>query len=131
VGPLVEPHGVRIVAYWLVTLSFTCTLWAARMSMLVSIVRITPTVVRAARYTRWLLAAFAAMWAALLLQKAVLCALDRSWYRLPAPQCHLGQRVAILELSSACARAAARPAPADAAQRTLWRTRSCSCCRSG
>jgi hypothetical protein len=100
----VEPHHVRIAAYWMVTLAFTCTLWAARMSMLYSIVRITPTIVSAARYTRWLVAFFAAMWAALLLQKTILCATDRAWYAAPAPQCHLGHRVAILELTSACLR---------------------------
>jgi hypothetical protein len=115
----------------MVTLAFTCTLWAARMSMLYSIVRITPTIVSAARYTRWLVAFFAAMWAALLLQKTILCATDRAWYAAPAPQCHLGHRVAILELTSACIRFVWwGRAGLTNVQRTLWRTRSCSCSRS-
>jgi hypothetical protein len=70
------------------------------MSMLYSIIRITPNVVRFTRLTRWLIWFFLAMWAALLLQKTIICAEDRSWYKLAKPQCPLGQRVAILELCS-------------------------------
>jgi hypothetical protein len=100
VGPLHQSHAVRIVAYWIVTLSFTCTLWAARMSMLFSIIRITPTLLKAARYMHWLVVFFLAMWAALVMQKTILCATDKKWYHDSKPQCRLGHRVGILELSS-------------------------------
>lgn len=68
--------------------------------MLFSIIRITPSLLTVARYTRLLIAFFASMWAALLLQKTILCGTDRSWYHEAKPQCHLGNRVGFFELST-------------------------------
>jgi hypothetical protein len=102
VGPLNEPREARVIAYWICALSFTFTLWAARMSMLYSIIRITPSLFKVSRYTNWLILFFLATWTALVLQKTIICAHDAEWVKLAKPQCPLGQRVAILELCSEC-----------------------------
>jgi hypothetical protein len=72
------------------------------MSMLFSIIRITPAVMTMRRYSTVFVVFFGAMWTALLLQKTIICARDRSWYALAKPQCHLGEAVAYTELTSTC-----------------------------
>ncbi|KIK61424.1 hypothetical protein GYMLUDRAFT_225119 [Collybiopsis luxurians FD-317 M1] len=97
-GPLDESHSARIVAYWLVSISFTCSLWAARMSLIFSVIRLIPPLFLLRKITEGTAVVFFLMWAGSLAQKTYVCASDRSWYRLAAPQCHLGEKVAIVEL---------------------------------
>ncbi|KAJ3782631.1 hypothetical protein GGU11DRAFT_793579 [Lentinula aff. detonsa] len=97
-GPLNESHSARIVAYWLVSISFTCTLWSARISLIFSVIRLIPPLFVLRRVSEWTAVIFFLMWAGLLTQKTYVCASDRSWYQLAAPQCHLGMDVAIVEL---------------------------------
>ncbi|KAJ7481641.1 hypothetical protein FB451DRAFT_133428 [Mycena latifolia] len=75
---LTQSRSARIVAYWMVCLSFTSTLWASRMSVIFSVIRIIPYPLK--------------------LRKVYRCASDRSWYALEKPQCHLGRAVAVTEL---------------------------------
>ncbi|KZP25344.1 hypothetical protein FIBSPDRAFT_783324 [Athelia psychrophila] len=98
VGPLNQSKHNRIIAYWILTNGFTCVLWSARLSMLYSIIRITPPMMRLRRVAYCCGILFVAMWAGLLAQKLYICISDLSWQLKPAPQCHLGQSVAILEL---------------------------------
>jgi len=88
----------RIIAYWMVSLCFTGTLWASRMSVIFSVLRIIPPHLRLRKITAGFAALFAMMWMGLLAQKTYRCAKDKSWYHLPSPQCHLGTQVAVLEL---------------------------------
>ncbi|KAF8830127.1 hypothetical protein F5879DRAFT_366762 [Lentinula edodes] len=97
-GPLDESHSARIVAYWLVSISFTCTLWSARISLIFSVIRLIPPLFVLRRVSEWMAVIFFLMWAGSLIQKTYICASDRSWYQLSAPQCHLGTDVAIVEL---------------------------------
>ncbi|KAJ3967083.1 hypothetical protein EV361DRAFT_518191 [Lentinula raphanica] len=97
-GPLNEPHSARIVAYWLVSITFTCTLWSARISLIFSVIRLIPPLFVLRRVSEGTAAIFFLMWAGSLAQKTYVCASDRSWYQLAAPQCHLGTAVAIVEL---------------------------------
>ncbi|KAJ4495228.1 hypothetical protein C8R41DRAFT_298145 [Lentinula lateritia] len=97
-GPLDESHSARIVAYWLVSISFTCTLWSARISLIFSVIRLIPPLFVLRRVSEWMAITFFLMWAGSLIQKTYICASDRSWYQLSAPQCHLGTDVAIVEL---------------------------------
>ncbi|KAJ7291113.1 hypothetical protein C8J57DRAFT_209690 [Mycena rebaudengoi] len=95
---LSQSRSTRIVAYWLVSLSFTNTLWASRMSIIFSVIRIIPEQSKLRRITHIVAALFALGWIGLLIQKVFVCASDKSWYTLAKPQCHLGTGVAVLEL---------------------------------
>ncbi|KAJ3746372.1 hypothetical protein DFH05DRAFT_1458679 [Lentinula detonsa] len=86
-GPLNESHSARIVAYW-----------SARISLIFSVIRLIPPLFVLRRVSEWTAVIFFLMWAGLLTQKTYVCASDRSWYQLAAPQCHLGMDVAIVEL---------------------------------
>ncbi|OBZ77197.1 hypothetical protein A0H81_02515 [Grifola frondosa] len=44
VGPFNHSQHVRVIGYYMLNVSFTCVLWAARMSILFSIVRLIPYV---------------------------------------------------------------------------------------
>ncbi|KAJ3775565.1 hypothetical protein FB446DRAFT_387084 [Lentinula raphanica] len=87
-----------IPAYWLVSITFTCTLWSARISLIFSVIRLIPPLFVLRRVSEGTAAIFFLMWAGSLAQKTYVCASDRSWYQLAAPQCHLGTAVAIVEL---------------------------------
>ncbi|KAJ7099692.1 hypothetical protein C8R44DRAFT_682799 [Mycena epipterygia] len=93
-----QSKSTRIVAYWLINLSFTSTLWSARMSVIFSVIRIVPSQLKLRKVTAGFAALFGVMWIALLVQKVYRCASDKSWYALEKPQCHLGSGVAAVEL---------------------------------
>ncbi|KAJ3872885.1 hypothetical protein F5051DRAFT_338534, partial [Lentinula edodes] len=87
-------HSARIVAYWLVLETFR----SARISLIFSVIRLIPPLFVLRRVSEWMAVIFFLMWAGSLIQKTYICASDRSWYQLSAPQCHLGTDVAIVEL---------------------------------
>ncbi|KAL0576433.1 hypothetical protein V5O48_005538 [Marasmius crinis-equi] len=97
-GPLHQPRSARVVAYWMVVLSFTNTLWAARMSIIFSVIRLVPPMMRLRRISNISAILFLLMWIGLLIQKTYICAENKSWYQRDPPQCRLGQGVAINEL---------------------------------
>jgi len=70
------------------------------MSMLYSVIRIIPPMMTLRRIAYCCAVLFGCMWAALLIQKVYICAHHKAWERLPAPQCHLGESVGIMELIS-------------------------------
>ena len=70
------------------------------MSMLYSVIRIIPPMMTLRRIAYFCAVLFGCMWAALLIQKVTICARNRAWEQLPAPQCHLGKSVGIVELIS-------------------------------
>ncbi|KAJ6591125.1 hypothetical protein DFH09DRAFT_194253 [Mycena vulgaris] len=96
---LTHSRSTRIVAYWIICLSFTSTLWASRMNFIFSIIRIVPHPLELRKVAIFCAALFGLMWIGLLIQKLYRqCASDRSWYSLPKPQCHLGTGIAAMEL---------------------------------
>jgi hypothetical protein len=70
------------------------------MSMLYSVIRIIPPMKLLHRIAYFSAVLFGLMWAGLLIQKLYICANDQAWELLPAPQCHLGESVGIVELVS-------------------------------
>ncbi|KAJ7364581.1 hypothetical protein DFH08DRAFT_839579 [Mycena albidolilacea] len=91
-----------IVTYWILSFGFTSTLWASRMSVIFSVVRVIPHDSRSKlrKITNCFAAIFAVFWIGLMIQVASVCGLDKSWYKLAKPQCHLGDGVAAFELTS-------------------------------
>ncbi|KAG7091451.1 hypothetical protein E1B28_010485 [Marasmius oreades] len=97
-GPLNQPRDARVVAYWMVALSFTNTLWASRMSIIFAVIRLIPPMMRLRRISNISAVLFILMWIGLIIQKSYICVSDKSWYQHAVPQCRLGHGVAINEL---------------------------------
>ncbi|KAF9262539.1 hypothetical protein L218DRAFT_928906 [Marasmius fiardii PR-910] len=97
-GPLNQPREVRVIAYWMVALSFTSTLWAARMGIIFSVIRLIPPMMGLRRISNISAVLFILMWMGLIAQKSYICSVNNSWNRNPVPQCHLGHGIAINEL---------------------------------
>ncbi|KAF9045932.1 hypothetical protein BDZ89DRAFT_100195 [Hymenopellis radicata] len=95
-----QARTTRINAYWMVSLNFTNTLWASRMSIIFAVIRLIPTQMRLRQITNFFAVLFGLMWIGLLIQKVYVCASDKYWYYLPKPQCHLGHGVAAMELTT-------------------------------
>ncbi|KAG7091448.1 hypothetical protein E1B28_010482 [Marasmius oreades] len=98
VGPLNQPREVRIVAYWMGALSFTNTLWASRMSIIFSVIRLIPPMMRLRRISNISAVLFILMWIGLLIQKTYICASNKYWYQRADPMCRLGHGVATNEI---------------------------------
>lgn len=77
----------RKKSFWILTVAFTSVLWAARMSIIFSIIRVTNhSNFKVHRQIAYLIAvSFACMWAALLAHRLTLCAYH---------SCHMGKSVA-------------------------------------
>ncbi|KAJ6559750.1 hypothetical protein B0H19DRAFT_1145734 [Mycena capillaripes] len=90
-------HTTRIAVYYLTATTFYLIVWASRLSILFSIVRIDPSI---ARCRRLLCVAVAFFMTALLLlgQLFWVCESKHSWKNLPNPQCGLPLQVAIFQI---------------------------------
>src|SRR6266850_1559122 len=92
----------RVAAYYLMATSFYAVIWTARLSILLSIIRIYPDPVTRRRL-RWLAAAFIAAFFFLISQLFWTCEnIHDGWKNKPSPQCHLPKAVAICQLVSTC-----------------------------
>jgi hypothetical protein len=72
----------------------------AQMSLLYSVIKIVPLMMTLCRIAHFSTILFGCMWAALVIQKAYICAHDTAWEMTQKPQCHLGVSVGIMELVS-------------------------------
>ncbi|KAJ7364586.1 hypothetical protein DFH08DRAFT_839592, partial [Mycena albidolilacea] len=91
-----------IICYWILSFGFISTLWASRMSVIFSVVRVIPHDNRSKlrKITNCLAAIFAVFWIGLMIQVANVCGANKSWYKFAKPQCRLGDGVAAFELTS-------------------------------
>lgn len=87
----------RVAAYYLMATTFYAIIWASRLSILFSIVRIDPSEHRR-RHLFWVAVAFVATTFFLLAQLLWVCEPEPSWKEEPNPQCHLPLQVAICQL---------------------------------
>ncbi|KZT25832.1 hypothetical protein NEOLEDRAFT_1241410 [Neolentinus lepideus HHB14362 ss-1] len=90
----------KVVTYWIVSCGFTFVLWSARLSILLSIIRVIPPIVILRKLAFGAVALFACIWVALIVQKSYKCGKeDTDWMTIvPWAQCRLGKQVAITEL---------------------------------
>ncbi|KAF9463858.1 hypothetical protein BDZ94DRAFT_1308357 [Collybia nuda] len=98
---LVDPNHLsritKLGLYYTLSELFYGVLWCARLSILFSIVRISPSIKM--RRTLYVLAgAFGVCWAILFAQDFWTCENEPGWKDMPSPQCFLGSRVAITQL---------------------------------
>lgn len=99
-GPLHQSLHARTVAYWLSSISFTSVLWTARLSILYSVIRITPPKMTLRRCTYLAVFLFLLMYAGVIVSKVYVCVHDPKWQQSPILQCHLGRGIAIAELTT-------------------------------
>ncbi|KAH8824316.1 hypothetical protein DL96DRAFT_1613696 [Flagelloscypha sp. PMI_526] len=88
----------KVVAYWIGSFSFQNTLWGARMSVICAILRLIPRQDVLRKWTQLVAALFVGMWLGIIIQKAVVCSSDLSWYNQATPHCPLGFGVMVNEL---------------------------------
>ncbi|KAI0711363.1 hypothetical protein C8Q76DRAFT_769277 [Earliella scabrosa] len=99
-GPFRHGLRVRVLGYYMLMVSFTCALWAARLSILCSVIRLIPYMMRMRYYAYTAAVLFGCMWAALLILKLYTCETNNTWKLGPGVQCVLGSTVAALELTT-------------------------------
>lgn len=69
----------RVIAYWNVIICFTICIWCSRLSIIFSIIRLSSHIRHIKRIAIWTAVAFGIFCAALLTQKSILCARDKTW----------------------------------------------------
>ncbi|PFH53224.1 hypothetical protein AMATHDRAFT_138014, partial [Amanita thiersii Skay4041] len=89
---------VRIARYWISALFYPSVVWASRISLGLSILRIIPFNTIRRRVLVLIISSFSLMWLALMLQKIIKCTTDTSWHNNKAVQCYLGDAIGIITL---------------------------------
>ncbi|KAG6868586.1 hypothetical protein C0993_000851 [Termitomyces sp. T159_Od127] len=93
-------HSTRVAMYYFLAQGFYGIVWTARMSILFSVVRITPEGSRLKKILYVLSMTFLVVWCVLFAQVFWVCETEPSWKDSLAPQCALGRNVAIAQLIS-------------------------------
>ncbi|KAI0371241.1 hypothetical protein BV20DRAFT_193037 [Pilatotrama ljubarskyi] len=101
-GPFHHSPYVRMIGYYMLNVSFTCVLWASRMSILFSIIRLIPYLMAMRVHAYFCAVLFGLMWTALIIHKLVVCESNTAWKHLPGVQCVLGHAVGAFELATDC-----------------------------
>ncbi|KZT20193.1 hypothetical protein NEOLEDRAFT_1048031, partial [Neolentinus lepideus HHB14362 ss-1] len=102
VGPVHQPRKALVVAYWFASIAFTSVLWSARLSILYSVMRITPSTMMLRRVMYAMAVSFGLMYISIIIQKVYMCAHHGKWETTHILQCHLGNGIAITELTTDC-----------------------------
>ncbi|KAG1770339.1 hypothetical protein EV702DRAFT_1140027 [Suillus placidus] len=91
------PQGARVALYYLVCQVFYAVVWCSRISILLTVVRLTvPGTLR--RVLKFTTVTFVIAWAILFAQVWWTCESEPSWKTQPRPQCDLGRNVAIAQI---------------------------------
>ncbi|KZP12827.1 hypothetical protein FIBSPDRAFT_961137 [Athelia psychrophila] len=96
-----KPHpdiSSFVVAWWLSTSTFTCALWAARMSLTFSIIRISHPASRLRIVANLTAGLFACCFTSQIIQKVYICKDVKSWMNNTAHGCDIGNGVGIAEI---------------------------------
>ncbi|KAG2752638.1 hypothetical protein P692DRAFT_20855327 [Suillus brevipes Sb2] len=94
-----QPWDGPIIAYWLLMINFTIGLWSSRLSMICSIVRLSPPT-RIRTVACCAAAAFGAIAIALLIHKCWFCARYHDWETIAPLSCSLAPSVGITQVIS-------------------------------
>ncbi|KAJ7498055.1 hypothetical protein B0H11DRAFT_1998444 [Mycena galericulata] len=90
-------HTARVAVYYLMAMTFYAVIWASRLSILFSIVRIDPVEERR-KLLSWVAVPFVAAALFLFAQLLWVCEPEPAWKNTPNPQCHLSLEVAICQV---------------------------------
>lgn len=116
-----QPSYMRVVGYYMAAMGFTCTVWAVRLSLLTSIIRITPSMMRIRVWAKHLVILFILFWSSLVILKVATCEHDTSWKHQFHIRCPLSRSIAIYEIIIDCI---ADVTLAVLPLRLLWQTTS-------
>ncbi|KAG2747311.1 hypothetical protein P692DRAFT_201867081 [Suillus brevipes Sb2] len=91
------PQGARVALYYMVCQFFYAVVWCSRISILLTVVRLTVpgTLRRVLTFTTMI---FVLGWAVLFAQVWWTCESEPGWKTQPRPQCNLGRNVAIAQI---------------------------------
>lgn len=92
-------YTTRVGMYYILSQGFYGVIWTARLSILFSVVRITPPG-NTRKFLFGLVGTFVLIWIILFAQVFWVCENEPLWKDTPAPQCALGRNVAIAQLIS-------------------------------
>ncbi|KAE9405768.1 hypothetical protein BT96DRAFT_317071 [Gymnopus androsaceus JB14] len=93
----VSDESDQVVQFWLIMISFTLAIWCARISLMLSIIRLIPPLFTLRRISEWTAVSFSLICLGILTPKIYICASDLSWSDVSVPICPL-EKVAIGEL---------------------------------
>ncbi|KAJ8592507.1 hypothetical protein M405DRAFT_46543 [Rhizopogon salebrosus TDB-379] len=91
------PEDGPVIAYWLIMVNFTIGLWASRLSIICSIIRLSPPT-RIRTIACCTAATFAAIAIALLAQKCWFCVQNDNWKRVSPLSCPLASSVGVTQV---------------------------------
>ncbi|KAK7694798.1 hypothetical protein QCA50_001986 [Cerrena zonata] len=94
--------NMRVLGYYMSIVGFTCTLWAVRMSLLASVLRIIPVMLYRRKWTKGSGVIFILFWISLVAQKVIICETEPTWKQGAAVQCPLNRANALYELFADC-----------------------------
>ncbi|KAI1798037.1 hypothetical protein LXA43DRAFT_876302 [Ganoderma leucocontextum] len=100
VGPFHHGPRVRIIGYYMLNVAFTCVLWSARLSILFSIIRLIPYLMKLRVYANMAAVLFGCMWVTLMILKITICEIHPEWKQTQGVQCVLGPAVGGVELAT-------------------------------
>ncbi|KIK61306.1 hypothetical protein GYMLUDRAFT_42890 [Collybiopsis luxurians FD-317 M1] len=82
-------HQVQIIQFWIIMTSYSAGAWFARISLMLSTVRLIPIIFKLRRISELAFVSFLLMCMSVLIAKLHFCASDLSWYKMPSPVCPL------------------------------------------
>ncbi|KIK54186.1 hypothetical protein GYMLUDRAFT_177833, partial [Collybiopsis luxurians FD-317 M1] len=91
-------QATLVAGYYITSEGFYIIVWTSRLSILFTIIRISPISMRKVLYT--VAGAFGLMWIFLGMQEIVICEREPGWKAAVPTQCHLGKQVAIAQLTT-------------------------------
>ncbi|KAG9311896.1 hypothetical protein JVU11DRAFT_8157 [Chiua virens] len=95
---LPQSRRAHIVSFWLSMLTYTCSIWFARISIVCSVVRIVPPS-RCVSITAFGAGAiFVCLWGFMFTSKSAVCGVDTTWYHATPTACPIPYWVAISEV---------------------------------
>ncbi|KAE9406563.1 hypothetical protein BT96DRAFT_221598 [Gymnopus androsaceus JB14] len=89
---------VEIVQFWVGLICFTLAVWCARISLMLSIIRLIPPLFTLRRISEWAVVSFSLICVGILTPKIYVCASYQSWRDMLDSQCNLRLKLAIGEL---------------------------------
>jgi len=92
---------VQVVSAWLHLVSYTSLKWAAKISMMFSLIKTVPVSCRLRSISSGFTISFFFLWALCVASKVYGCGSDSSWENLPNPQCMFGLPIAVIEFTAA------------------------------
>jgi hypothetical protein len=94
----ITPPSRKVGFFYWTAESYYLIIWAARLSILLSIARIAPTR-RTVQFCYYAAIGYVAIWMALTIQILIICESKKGWKQKDLPQCPLGKAVAFTQLS--------------------------------